>query len=413
MHMGEGMKRCFCLAVFFTAAILFGGGCTKIKTNGMLAVDPGQKNASVEGVKFALLDGEQNLTGEAGKYYPDLFSDDFTSLPVIVIKKCEEQTNKKVVENPLGFVGMVYLAILAPVPFFNNSLDCTGHILCPGIESWLVRKSLAYSWIATEYASYNPVSWIFMPFYHESLKNISTEQTVIENVARAVQHIDPVKLRQAQEYRRARLQQVIIEGRSYWAFLGLGQSENARAGELEFDTASVMLFSERPRYLDKPQEEVPVARRQAGQWKTQRGYLRHLGLDQLMAVSVVMEDGMPARAVVSRVVEPPLDDFIDLPEHPSAEDIRWSNNALVEAKNTSLLRLMRQGSRTELASLITRIEKEVLSLSEKVQVADTRVQQIVVTGGDPKTANEMAVLYRQRITMFEAILSGLKRAGRR
>jgi hypothetical protein len=51
-------------------------------------------------------------------------------------------------------------------------------------------------------------------------------------------------------------------------------------------------------------------------------------------------------------------------------------------------------------------------LNKEAQMADSRVQQMVVEGkgADTTQANELSVLCRQRIAIFKPILSALKQA---
>jgi len=405
------MKRSLYPVIWLVTTVLLAGGCTTINKSGLLEVDLGQKQSSIEGVKFALLVDNVNLTAKAREYYPNLFSDDYTALPVIVSRSCQRNRNEIFDDGTGPFA--VLLSVVAPFPFFDYTQSCKGEFVSSGAEGYLVKKPFAYSWVATNFFSINPVYWILMPFFNESEAELSEDQVVVENVVRALKEVDQRQIKDSQSYRRSRLQQVTIEGRPYWAFIGLEQSEKARKENGGFDTATVMLFNENPKFLVAPQERVVVAQKDGSRWHTRDAYLRHLGLKRLTAASVSIENGRPARVAIRENVTPQVENFLFLDNDRDMNEIRWSNNLLIEAKNTSLLRLLQQGSRQEITDLITRIEKEILNLNEKAQMAESQVQQMVVAGGDPKAANEMAVLYRQRITIFEAILSALKRAGTR
>lgn len=405
------MKCSLYPVIWLVATVLLASGCTTINKSGLLEVDPGQKQSSIEGVKFGLVVQGNNFTAKAREYYPNLFRDDFTSLPVIVSRSCQRKRNE-IFDDGTGPFAML-LSIIAPFPFFDNHQSCKGNIVAPGAEGYLVEKPFDYSWVATEFFSINPVYWILMPFVNESEAKLSEDQALVENAVRALKEVNPGLLQDAQNYRRDRLQLVTIEGRPYRAFIGLEQSEKARKEGGGFDTATVLFFNEQPQFFDQAQERVVVARKEGTHWYARDAYLRHLGLKRLAAASVLMENGRPARVVIREKVAPQVENFLFLDNDKDMNEIRWSNNLLIEAKNTTLLQLLRQGSRLEITGLITRIEKEILNLNEKAQMAASRAQQIVITGGDPKAANEMAVLYRQRITIFEAILSALKRAGTR
>ncbi|MBW1834048.1 MAG: hypothetical protein JRI62_04445 [Deltaproteobacteria bacterium] len=73
---------------------------------------------------------------------------------------------------------------------------------------------------------------------------------------------------------------------------------------------------------------------------------------------------------------------------------------------------MRERNPEYLINLVTRIEKAVLNLNEQAQMADSRVQEMVVEGkgADTTQANELSVLCRQRIAIFKPILAALKQA---
>lgn len=403
------MKCSLYLAAYSIAAVLFAGGCTTIKTSGMLEADPGRKQTAVDGVTFTLLVDGADFTAQARQYYPELFADDFTSVPVNITRNCSTK-HTSVTDDFLLFLGSYVFSLIVPLPWDDSTRSCTAGIWVPGIDGWLPGKSFDYGRVDTWFFSLNPVYWLIMPFFDEEGDSTAEDQTLIENTVRAISVLEPAGLKDYQHYRRSRIRPVNIAGREYWSFITLDQSGKACSEGLQFDTASVRFFSARPGLLDTPLEQVVVARKEGTVWSTRTAYLRRLGLTGLTSVSVLLEGGRPARVVIKENVEPGVEELLYLEKDTDMDELRWNNTMLVEAKNTSLLKLLRQGSRAELAALITRVEKEVLSLSEKAQLADSQVQQIVVSGGDPKKFNELTVLYRQRMTILEAVLSGLKRA---
>jgi len=174
--------------------------------------------------------------------------------------------------------------------------------------------------------------------------------------------------------------------------------------------AMLSLYRDYPTWDTKPFESVAVAQVKDGKWQPINSYLH--SVKNLTSASVLIENDRPSKVVVKKIVNPPFEDFIELPTTSfTADDLRWNNGTLIELKNTSLQQLIQMGSPEYLAKLVTRIEKAVLNLNEQAQMADSQIQQIVVNGGDPpKGLTEFSVLYNQRIAIFHAILPGLKQA---
>jgi len=172
-----------------------------------------------------------------------------------------------------------------------------------------------------------------------------------------------------------------------------------------------MLYKEYPGRGSAPYEQVVVASRDgSGNWIPETGYLRRA--NRLTAVGVLMDNGVPAKVVVRTVEDPSLEDFIDTPDLSGAdraEILRWSNGVLLEAKNRSLLRTLKEKINDELLGLVTRIEKSILDLSEQAERAKDRAQNIVQKGeGDPAPERELSILCRQRIEVLKPILAALK-----
>ncbi|MEN6448328.1 MAG: hypothetical protein ABFD70_11460, partial [Syntrophaceae bacterium] len=144
----------------------------------------------------------------------------------------------------------------------------------------------------------------------------------------------------------------------------------------------------------------------SGKWTPVTGYLRRT--KNLTAVGVLMENGAPARIAVRTVEEPPLEDFIETPSL-TADNLRWSNGVLLEAKNRSLPKVLKEKSGSELVGLATRIEKSILDLNEQSERAKDRAQTKVEKGdGDPAPDRELSVLCRQRIEILKPILAAVK-----
>jgi hypothetical protein len=231
---------------------------------------------------------------------------------------------------------------------------------------------------------------------------------IVEAIVQALRSVDPATLNAASRARRSRLQEVTMDGSRYWSFLAPVFSQGlAKQDKADFFTA--MIYKEYPKRGAKPVEEVVVARLEDGKWQPVTSYLR--SVKQLTTACVLLDDGRPSKVVLREVNEPPIEDFIELPQKCSFDYIRWNNGVLIEVKNSTLPRLMREASPEHLTGLVTRIEKAALILSGKAQTADNRVQEMVVKGeGNPEKDRELSVLCRQRIAIFKAILAGLKQA---
>ncbi|MCE5275429.1 MAG: hypothetical protein LLG43_09850, partial [Deltaproteobacteria bacterium] len=93
----------------------------------------------------------------------------------------------------------------------------------------------------------------------------------------------------------------------------------------------------------------------------------------------------------------------------TADNLRWSNGVLLEAKNRSLPKVLKEKSGSELVGLATRIEKSILDLNEQSERAKDRAQTKVEKGdGDPAPDRELSVLCRQRIEILKPILAAVK-----
>jgi hypothetical protein len=232
---------------------------------------------------------------------------------------------------------------------------------------------------------------------------------IVEAVVKELRSADPALVDTAYKARASRLQEVTIDGRTFWSFLAPSLSqENGRPVAF-----TAMLYQEYPKRGSAPYEQVVVARRDgSGNWAPETGYLRRA--KSLTAVSVLMDSGVPARVAVRVVDEPPLEDFIDTPDISGADRaamLRWSNGVLLEAKNRSLPKMLKEKSGDELLSLVTRIEKSILDLNEQVEQAKDRAQTMVEKGeGNPAPDRELSVLCRQRIEILKPILAAIKGA---
>lgn len=366
----------------------------------------------VKGIKIT--DMKQHVSG----LYPDLLGNDFGDIPVYV------DVNSKCSNSDWG--AMLTGFTMGVIPFPSGSeIECKVRTRVTGEGEWVIDKTVSFTrtdklWLTLT----SPLGLLPIPgrsdlprvcflFDLTGKKSMArskklTMDSLTEAVVRSIRQADPDKLKAVSAYRKSRIRQVSINGQSVWSFLGFGCSSKELKSN---DMAAFSIYREYPTWDAKPVEQVIVARLKDDIWQPVNGYLR--SVKELTAAMVVLENGRPSKAVVKKIAHPPLEDFIELPNTYTANDLRWNNGILIEVKNNTLPLLIREKSRGDLTKFITRIEKAMLVLNERAQMADNKVQQIVVNKGDPKNVSEFSVLYNQRIAIFGAILSALKRSGAR
>jgi hypothetical protein len=240
-----------------------------------------------------------------------------------------------------------------------------------------------------------------------------TVDSVAASVVQGLKSSDPAELAAIAKSRDDRQQEIVIDGVKYWSFLApcfsKGIEQQSRA-----DLYAMLICRDRPSRTVQPLETVTVARRQAdGRWQPVPGYVRTA--KTLISACALLEGGTPARLVMNDVPEPPLEDFIDLPaETASAEQrvaaIRWSNRVLVQVKNRTLPKMLREKTPDECIDLATRIENVILDLNHQAELAKDQAQRLVEKGEDPAVHREEALIYRERIEVFKPIVMALKQA---
>jgi hypothetical protein len=412
------------LLVLFTLS-----GCASYRYATTLKPDPGNKGLKVaDGVKFALVNvrttadqktppnlnlGEFKITelnARASEVYPALFGIDFADLPVSVSLDCTYSSTNLV---PFG-LGII------PLPG-TDTVECAVRTRVADVDGYAVDAVRAFTLSSALWGTlFTPLGLIPVPGAADVRSNFFTDDkendkridqlmmdSLVEAVARSVAQADKTSLQAAAKSRRDRLGEQTVHGARYWTYLGFSRSDPKSEGP--FDVAILTVFGEKPSLSARPLSQATVAGLKDRKWQPAPAYLQ--GITPLISVKVVMgADGKPAGARLEEVAEPPLEDFVNLPDKCQPDHIRWSNAVLVEAKNTSLRKLVQQGSPEVLTRLVTRIEKAVLDLNERAQLADSRAQQLMVDGKDAKEETETAVLCRQRTAIFQAILPALKQA---
>jgi len=399
-------------ALILVTFLLFASGCATVSTTGMLEYDPGQKDTRIDDVKFSLLvyeenRGARNITEEARKYYPSLFNDDFTSLPVWFELRCYSDR----ISHDEGALIFALSLTLIPGPEHDEIKGCTGRLKVHGIDGYIINKEVGYRF-EKSYVVPGPLYWPFVPLVH-SRKQFEPlqEQTRVEYAVRALKEADPAKLKDMYNYRKKRLQKVSIYGEPYWVFVGLDQSEKARQeGKGRQDRAIVRFWKDYPKPLDRPLDSIVGAVYENDSWQPVMSIPRRLSLKKLTMVSVKLEDGKPAGIEVKEDIKPRIEYFMYLSNPNDAEELRWSNNMLVDAKNITFPEDLKQKDKDSLIQLQTQLEKEILRLNENLSKLELSLQQKLVKNEDVRFENSLIPLYQQRISIFEALITSLKQA---
>ncbi|BCA78540.1 hypothetical protein [Desulfuromonas sp. AOP6] len=419
------------------AAVCLLSGCVSTRTVSTLKPGENAATASLNGVKVHLVD--DSWQARAQKIYPLIFSNDMTAIPITT-----EISSKS--HNPFNPSMLINAFNLFALPGYHSTTTDTD--VTAALLTKEGRQQLAPVHFQTKRADWGtlltPLALLPVPgpadvrasggMTNTSLYDSSVElgqKATIEAIVQALRQADQTQLQQAVQDRAARLQQKNLDGVSIWTFLGFEvpaastdqARETARRQTSAANTTNsislngsaqvvkLFIFPALPTWKSAPQESVVVAKRkEGGRWEPVTGYLR--SARSLTAASVLLENGEPTQVVLRPVSEPPVEDFIDTPElagKDTAELLRWSNNMLLEAKNRSLPKTLREGSRDDLLGLVTRIERAALDLNEQAERAKDRAQAMVEKGeGDPAPDRELAILCRQRLDVLRPILGALQ-----
>ncbi len=362
------------------------------------------------------------LAQRAKALYPEIFTDEWTALPVMVKAESTLHHNTMIP----AFLTILTAGVV-PVPqkaslnltVSSDARDALGESLIARDRKFEVEQVAWVSLVGPLGCFPVPGQadlerdsvFLFIPLSKDAYSRTKlptyVADCIVESVVRDLREADPGLVDSAYKARASRLQEVAVDGRAFWVFLAPSLSQET--GKPVAFTA--LFYGEQPRRGMVPYEQVVVARRDgSGTWVPETGYLRRA--KSLTAVGVLMDKGIPAKVAVRVVNEPPLEDFIDLPDLSGpdrADRLRWSNGVLLEAKNRSLTKTLKEKTGDELLTLVTRIEKAILDLSGLAERAKDNAQSIVEKGqGDPGPDRELSVLCRQRIEIFKPILAAAK-----
>ncbi len=365
------------------------------------------------------------LAQRARTLYPDIFTDEWTALPVMIKADAEYSETSMMISAFLTALTAGVIPFPGKITMdFSVSSDvrnALGESLITKDTKFKIEQAVWISLIGplgcipVPGQADLPRDGIFLFFpltedaYSKTKLPTFVADCIVESVVKDLRSADPALLDTAYKARASRLQEVTIDGRTFWSFLAPNISkENSRPVSF-----TALLYQVQPKRGTKPYEEVVVARRDgSGNWMPETGYLRRA--KSLTAVSVLMDNGVPAKVAMRTVDEPPLEEFIETPDLSGADQaqtLRWSNGVLLEAKNKSLQKILKEKTGEELLALATRIEKSILDLSEQAERAKDSAQTKVEKGqGDPAPDRELSVLCRQRIEVLKPILAAIKDA---
>ncbi|MDX9709692.1 MAG: hypothetical protein RBT64_09060 [Trichloromonas sp.] len=434
------MSRLSCHILLFFICLLLLSGCGSARFTSTLKPS-GNSALTINDQQFRLADytlafdkesdsnwykfDSTEVRSRARNLYPRLFTDDWTAVPVTATavahydspamlpafltaltagiipfpttEGCDFQVTASVVDEhgdmvPIPAVKFrrengLWASILGPL----GALPVPGETLIPRDTMMLLDLSGAG--------------------YSKKNKELNND-TLVEAVVEGLRRMPPERLSAMAQARQARMKEVSIEGTPYWAFLTPRFSQEV-VGRERADEYVVLLYRERPKPDLQPAEETVVARREGtGRWQPVPAYLRKTA-QGLVSISALLENGAPARVVVKEMTDPPLEDFIVLPEKVAddramAELVHWSNRVLLQAKNRTLPQLVRTLSTNELLDLVTQAENAFLDLSRLTEMAKDRGQKAVAEGSDGGAARELSLTYRERGDILKPILAALK-----
>jgi hypothetical protein len=215
-------------------------------------------------------------------------------------------------------------------------------------------------------------------------------------------------LSSAKEARRAspiyRKSEATIDGAMFWWILSPGWTSGSST--LEPNIFLAELYGEDPDTGAAPIDVAIVAKRAgAGAWQSVNGYL--MRGERLMRATAILENGLPARVEGADVSEPPVEDFL-VSKETSIRSGQLRTGVLLAAKNRTLPRILQDGKTTNLADLLTRIEKTILELSHERELVNNLAQQAIESGGNAGGLPELSLVYRERIEVLKPMATAVK-----
>lgn len=403
-------------------------GCIAQRSISTLKETPGA-TTTLAGMKFRVAMAEGSGPGSTSasdlqqglvNAQPELFSNDLEAIPLLIRQKSE--TDQQIVG---AIITGLTLGII-PLPAH------TGFQMEVGVTPWsgngaLLPESVIryvrrdHGWLTI----FTPLGLIPIPgssdiprmsglvMNEAGMADYAKKQgafsaaTLQKAVVSALANMDQQALRQYWNKRQALPSVSLdIDGRHYVGRMlptfskNLRQPEGADEYRLILRNVDVQGNAQRT-----TTHEIPVARLDTmGAWHVLRTYLPFAS--RPMVATALLDNGVPTRAMVLPVDNPPLNDFIDPPVSPdqvAAAPVRWSNGILLQIKNSSLATELRTLPLGELQQLLTRLETAMLDLNERTGRANDRAQQAIEKGESPDAQREMATVYRQRLEILKTI----------
>jgi len=364
---------------------------------------------------------------QAKALYPAIFNDDCAGLPVKVDIKRSSSGSPNFIEG-LTFALSFCTLELIPMPLPRTDtftvkatvMDSTGQNLYEKDGSFKIKACIwgsIWPWgvLPVPGSSDLPRDTYAGTDFPDAASTTAARAKINQHaaacvaaiVAQSLKDADQSKLEAAYMERRSRIQDMSIDGQPCQGFLTMTPNGAPQPGS----TFSLLVYKGKASRGVKPLDEVVVARYdESCGWQPLTGYLRHA--HTLTSARALMTNGIPTRVVIRNPEAPAVQDFIatpDLKAADCAENLRWSNAMLLDAKNRSMDALLRDEGREGLLVMATRIEKSILDLSEQAERSKDHAQSMVEKGeGDPAAERELAVLCRQRIEILKPILAVIK-----
>lgn len=345
-------------------------------SEGNLRPDAGMKEASIEGITFGLVffkkDAPQDLTPRAGRAYPGLFSPALSSIPVHAFVRCSVEDDE-------------------------TSLSCESRLrIFDRTGRFVESEPHPFRFVNTGDGAH-----VYEPFLKDTIPD-----HLVEAARVFVQKLDPLLLKDIHAFRKGRVSDVMIGGDRLWVLLGFERSSGESPG---FDRASA-IFHGSAEDAGSPKESAEIARLVNGVWVPRKAWIRLAA--RPTSVTVRLSDGVPAAVEVREEKSPPVTTFLSLGAPEDPKEVRWSNHMIVEAKNATLGETLKGMTLAELTALQTQMERDLLGLSEKAGQLELRLQQKMVKNLPTEPEMELVPLYKQRISIFEALVATMKQASR-
>ncbi|HVR85547.1 MAG TPA: hypothetical protein VMU54_14620, partial [Planctomycetota bacterium] len=170
-----------------------------------------------------------------------------------------------------------------------------------------------------------------------------------------------------------RKQKVTLDGKTSWLVLAPGWSKDTQ--DLSPDRLRAEYYESDPDSEALPLEVVEVAERSTGgSWRPKPNYLK--SFSSLTSAQALLEGGKVGQIELVHPEAPPLEHFLVLSES-SIPIARWRTQAILEVKNRTLPKILRDYKTGDLNALAIRLEKHLLDLSHESDQLRDRAQRSV------------------------------------